>query len=99
MCQREARLQMSESAVYRRKTLTSFTRGVGWGGVGWGGIEWSGVEWSGHVFLVLFLGLVIFQTPLFSDEVGPYAEFQRSLINLFTHSAQYCFSSSLLLHM
>ena len=24
-------------------------------------------------FFVLFLGLVIFQSPLFSDEVGPYA--------------------------
>ena len=32
-------------------------------------------------FYVLFLGLVIFQTPLLSDEVGPYAEFQTSLIN------------------
>ena len=32
-------------------------------------------------FSVLFLGLVIFQSPLFPDEVGPYAEFQRSLIN------------------
>ena len=32
-------------------------------------------------FSVLFLGLVIFQSPLFPDEVGSYAEFQRSLIN------------------
>ena len=32
-------------------------------------------------FFVLFLGLVIFQSPLFPDEVGPYAEFQTSLIN------------------
>ena len=32
-------------------------------------------------FSVLSLGLVIFQSPLFPDEVGPYAEFQRSLIN------------------
>ena len=32
-------------------------------------------------FFLLFLCLMIFQTPLFSDEVGPYAEFQRSLIN------------------
>ena len=32
-------------------------------------------------FSILFLGLVIFQSPLFPDEVGPYAEFQRSLIN------------------
>ena len=32
-------------------------------------------------FSVLFLGLVIFQSPLFLDEVGRYAEFQRSLIN------------------
>ena len=32
-------------------------------------------------FSVLFLGLVIFQSPLFPDQVGPYAEFQRSLIN------------------
>ena len=32
-------------------------------------------------FSVLFLGLVIFQSPLFRDEVGPYAEFQTSLIN------------------
>ena len=30
---------------------------------------------------VLFLGLMIFQSPLFPDELGPYAEFQRSLIN------------------
>ena len=30
---------------------------------------------------VLFIGSVIFQTPLFPDEVCPYAEFQRSLIN------------------
>ena len=30
---------------------------------------------------VSFIGLVISQTPLFPDEVGPYAEFQRSLIN------------------
>ena len=29
----------------------------------------------------LFLGLVIFQSPLFPDEVGPYVEFERSLIN------------------
>ena len=34
-----------------------------------------------NFFSVLFLGLVIFQSPLFPDEVGPYAEFQRSLIN------------------
>ena len=27
------------------------------------------------------LGLVIFQSPLFPDEVGHHAEFQRSLIN------------------
>ena len=32
-------------------------------------------------FSVLFLGLVIFQSPVLPDEVGPYAEFQRSLIN------------------
>ena len=32
-------------------------------------------------FSVLFLGLMIFQSPLFLDELGPYAEFQRSLIN------------------
>ena len=32
-------------------------------------------------FSVLFLDSVIFQSPLFPDEVGPYAEFQRSLIN------------------
>ena len=32
-------------------------------------------------FSVLFIGLMIFQSPLFPDEVGPYAEFQRSLIN------------------
>ena len=32
-------------------------------------------------FSVLFLGLMIFQSPLFPDELGPYAEFQRSLIN------------------
>ena len=32
-------------------------------------------------FSVLFLGLVVFQSPLFPDEVGPYAEFQRPLIN------------------
>ena len=31
-------------------------------------------------FPILFLCLKIFQTPSFSDEVGPYAEFQRSLI-------------------
>ena len=30
---------------------------------------------------ILFLCLMIFQTPSFSEEVGPYAEFQRSLIN------------------
>ena len=30
---------------------------------------------------VLFLGILIFQSPLFPDEVGPYAEFQTSLIN------------------
>ena len=33
-------------------------------------------------FYVLFLGLVIFQSPLFLDEVGPCAKFQISLINL-----------------
>ena len=32
-------------------------------------------------FSGLFIGLVIFQSPLFPDEVGPYAEFQRSLIS------------------
>ena len=35
-------------------------------------------------FSVSFLCLVIFQLPLFPDEVGPHAEFQISLINLFT---------------
>ena len=32
-------------------------------------------------FSVLFLGLGIFQSPLLPDEVGSYANFQRSLIN------------------
>ena len=32
-------------------------------------------------FSALFLGLVIFQSPLFPDEGGPYAKFQTSLIN------------------
>ena len=50
-------------------------------------------------FSVLFLGLVIFQSPLFPDEVGPYAEFQRSPINWFTSWVWDCFSSSLILHM
>ena len=34
-------------------------------------------------FPILFLCLMIFQTRSFSDEVGIYAEFQRSLINRF----------------
>ena len=50
-------------------------------------------------FSVSFLGLVIFQSPLFPDEVGPYAEFQRSLINWFTPWVWDCFSSSLIFHM
>ena len=28
--------------------------------------------------VLFFLGLVIFQSPLFPDEVGPYAEFQSN---------------------
>ena len=32
-------------------------------------------------FFCFFLSLVIFQSPLFPDEVGHHAEFQRSLIN------------------
>ena len=40
-----------------------------------------------------------FLTPTFSDEVGPYAEFQRSLINWFSPRVRACFSFSLLLHM
>ena len=32
-------------------------------------------------FSVIFSGSAIFRSPLFPDEVGPYAEFQRSLIN------------------
>ena len=32
-------------------------------------------------FSVLILGLVIFTSPLFPEEVDPYVEFQRSLIN------------------
>ena len=36
------------------------------------------------VFFWFFLGSVIFQSPSFPDEVGTYAEFQRSLINCFT---------------
>ena len=50
-------------------------------------------------FSVLFLDLVIFQSPLFPDEVGPFAEFQRSLINWFTSWVWDCFSPSLILHM
>ena len=50
-------------------------------------------------FSVLFLDLVIFQSPLFPDEVGPYSEFQRSLINWFTPWVWDCFSSSLILHV
>ena len=50
-------------------------------------------------FSVLFLGLVIFQSPLFPDVVGPYAEFQRSLINWFTSWVWDCFFSSQILHM
>ena len=42
------------------------------------------------IFPILFLSLMIFQTPLFSDEVGPYTEFLRFGI---------IFPSSLLLHM
>ena len=50
-------------------------------------------------FSVLFLGLVIFQSPLFPDEVDPYTEFQTSLIKWFTSWVWDCFSSSLILHM
>ena len=51
------------------------------------------------VLPVLFLGLLIFQLPLFSDEVGPYVGFQRSLINWFSLWVRICFTSSLILHM
>ena len=59
-----------------------------------------GIDGCSHqFFFVLFIGLVIFQSPLFPDEVGPYAEFQRSLINWFTAWVWDCSSSSLILHM
>ena len=45
-------------------------------------MAWMAVPLNYYLFFsVLFLGLVIFQSPLFPDEVGPHAEFQRSLIN------------------
>ena len=44
-------------------------------------MAWMAVPLNFFFFSVLFLGLVIFQSPLFPDEVGPYAEFQRSLFN------------------
>ena len=45
-------------------------------------MAWMAVPLNFFVcFFVLFLGLVIFQSPLLPDEVGPYVEFQRSLIN------------------
>ena len=45
-------------------------------------MAWMAVPLNFFIFFsVLFFGLVIFQSPLFPDEVGPYAEFQRSLIN------------------
>ena len=44
-------------------------------------MAWMAVPLKMSFFLFYFLGLVIFQSPLFPDQVGPYAEFQRSLIN------------------
>ena len=38
-------------------------------------MAWMAVPLNFFFFSVLFFGLVIFQSPLFPDEVGPYAEF------------------------
>ena len=42
---------------------------------------WMAVSLKFILCFFPILCLMIFQTPLFSDEVGTYAEFQRSLIN------------------
>ena len=41
-------------------------------------MAWMAVPLNFFFFSVLFLGLVIFPSPLFPDEVGHHAEFQRS---------------------
>ena len=50
-------------------------------------------------FPILFLCLMIFRAPSFSDEEGPYAEFQRPLSTDFLPEFGTVSPSSLLLHM
>ena len=44
-------------------------------------MAWMAVPLKIIIFFFSFLGSVIFQLPLFPDDVGPCAEFQRSPIN------------------